>query len=382
MRAGVIEVGALPPPDGAQLAQGFSEGLSRARRDVPLPPAPRDPALDEPARRGLQIIEAGLPDHVSAADHLETVAGLPAGLQYGVGFEDDTPGIDERLREVGRRGSGSFVDALLAADPALDGIGWAAAGPWAVVVLRAKPLEPLDGPAVQRAVEAGLRNERPTLRPDHALASLAAEVVADGVLDVDDEARFARAGGVPVNLWRLRAGPHLPTAFVSSSLTSDGPGTLHERWLDRVGSAARVTERGAVLVVVLATGEADRAALEAELAAAEPKATELVNQARAEAHLPPVSLDPRLVDAARRWLAEVHQRGCLVGSGGVRGCPGPEPAGADWWWGSQFTWFGADAGFTWDLRPAAPGDERLRRFGAAAALAADGTVWAALLLAE
>ena len=164
---------------------------------MPLPPAPRDPALDEPARRGLQIIEAGLPDHVSAAEHLETVAGLPAGLQYGVGFEDDTPGIDERLREVGRRGSGSFVDALLAADPALDGIGWAAAGPWAVVVLRAKPLEPLDGPAVQRAVEVGLRNVRPTLRPDHALASLAAEVVADGVTGFlpakDDEAGFVAA---------------------------------------------------------------------------------------------------------------------------------------------------------------------------------------------
>ena len=177
-----------------------------------------------------------------------------------------------------------------------------------------------------------------------------------------------------------RSDAHLPTQVLRSTLVDDGPGTLHEPWLDRVGVAGTVTDAGTVLTVILATGETDHAVLDAQIAAAEPKAAELVNRARAEAALPPVRPDPALVATARKMVAESIQRACFVGFDRP-GCGGHHPNGADEWFSHQTTWVSGENAFSWYLAPAQPGEDKLTRFGAAAALGPDGTVWAVLLMA-
>lgn len=381
LRRGVVATGTFPPPDGAQMTEAFLGGLTAERRSRPLPPVPRDRSLDEIAAKGLQVIEAGLPDGVSAAEHVSNVARLPAGFEYGVGFEENTPGLDERTREAGGRGSGSINEVLLAWDPALDAYGWAAAGPWSVIVFRSRTLAPGDAQLLQAALEKVVGATRNSLRMDPQLASIAAEAVADGLLDSDDDARYGRAGGVPVEVSHLRSGAHLASSLLSWTLRRDGSDSLIAPWLATVGIASKITESGTVLFVILATGEADRPALTAELAAAEPRATELVNQARAEAALPAVRLDGALVDAARQWLVEASRRGCYVGFESDPGCPGPDPKGADWWTARQSTWSGGERAFTWYLAPAQFGDDTYTRFGAAATLAPNGTVWSMLVLA-
>ena len=123
------------------MAQRFYDTVSAARRALPLPPVRRDPALDEPAKKALDLIADGVPDDVTVVRHLEREAPLAGDLQYGVGFEARTPGVDEGMRQVARRVSGTTLsEPLLAADPALDAIGWAASGPWSVAVLRSRHL--------------------------------------------------------------------------------------------------------------------------------------------------------------------------------------------------------------------------------------------------
>lgn len=382
LRAGVVDVGSLPPPDGRQMAHDFFDRINSARQAIPLPPVPHDASLDQPAGKGLQIIQAGLPEGVSAIDHLEAVAHLPIGLDYAVGFEARTPGIDDRTRREGEQRGGAFIsDPLLAADPALEGIGWAAAGPWSVVVLRARVLGTADAPSLQSALEGGVQRGRPNLRADPQLAAIAAEAVADGALDYRDQARYGRAGGVPVVVSHLKAGPHLATSILNAVLDDADAGTLSDAWLDRAGTGTKVSDSGTVIFVVLASGEADRAALATQLVVAEARAPELVNRSRAEAALPPVQPDAALMDAARQWVAEASRRGCYVSHDVELGCPGPEPRRADRWHVRQHTWYTADHAFVWYLAPAAEGDHELKRFGAAAALAADGTVWSILVFA-
>lgn len=378
---GMVGVGVLTF-DGADLAEGFFDDLTAARRTQPLPPVARDAALDELAGKGLQIVEAGLPEGVSAIDHLIAVAGLPAGLEYGVGFEEETPGLDDRVREAGARSSGVDLGAsLMAADPALQGFGWAAGGPWAVVVFRARPLTLADGPALLAGLRVGVQGSRPQLRIDDDLSALAAEAVSNGVIDDVDHARWGRAGGVPVTAWNLEPGAHLPLAGLSAILDDGEPGTLGEPWLAKVGVSADIAEGGAVLILLLATGEADRGALAAQLVAAEPKATELVNRSRAEAGLPAVQPDPRLVEAARQWVAEAARQGCYVAYD-IPGCAGTAPKGADLFYGRHGSWRGADDAFTWNLTGPEPDERTFTRFGAAATLAPDGTIWAMVAFAR
>lgn len=380
---GIAAAGALPPPDGAQRAEALFDEINRVRQGVPLPPAPRDPALDELAGKGLRLIEDGVPDGVAVIDHLAAAAGLSAGLEYVVSFESGTPGIDDRTREIARRPSGvAILEPLLAADPALDGFGWAADGPWAVSILRSRPLGPADGPALEAALAAAIQQERPGLRPDLALEAIAVAAVFDVVRNDDDDDRFRGAGGVPVSVGYVQAGPQLPTLALNSTLEKEGPRTLREPWLSRVGVAAKISDAGTVMFVVLATGEADRSALAAELTAGEAKATELVNRARAEAGLPEVRLDPALVEAAKRWVADAARYGCYVGHDGNRGCPGAEPTAGNRWWFGQRTWASGEDAFVWNLAPADRGDEKFSRFGAAATLGPDGAVWAILVLGE
>lgn len=379
--AGLVRAGALAPPDGAGEAQRFFDTIAAARTAVALPPVPRDPALDDLAGRALPLVGGSLPEGTSVLAHLRATAPLPPGLEYGVGFEEMTPGVDDRMRALAhRRGPAAFSEPLLAADPALDGMGWAATGPWSVLVLRARPLRPADAPAVQAALAGGVERARPALHREPRLDAVAAEIVADGRLGLDDAPRYGRAGGVPVHLASARDDVHLPTEALGATLRGEGPGTLREPWLGRLGVAVDITAAGAVTFIVLATGDADRAALRAQIAGAEPKAAELVNRARAEAALPPVRLDAALVTAARQLLAESVRRGCFVRVSDPT-CPGGTTPRAASWYSRQSTWVDGEAAYGWDVAPAGPGDDRLTRFGAAATLGPDGTVWSTLVLA-
>jgi len=381
-RSGVMPGGSLPPPDGTQDAQSFFNGISTARRAAKLPALVRDPGLDELARKGLQVIEAGVPDGTGPFDHVSKVLPLPAGLEYGIGFEALTPGIDDRTRRAAENDSGAPVsEPTLGADPALDGVGWAAGGPWSVFVLKARPLVPTDVPALQAAVSGAVGRARPGLRPDPGLTAITADAVADGTLGPDDQARFGRAGGVPVQLSHSWSGPSLSSLQLNADLASEGPGTLRDPWLDRVGVAATVTESGTVQLVVLATGDTDREALAAQLAAAEPKAADLVNRARQEAAVPPVRLDPSLAASARLLAEESARRGCPVAIDDP-GCPGPGPPGADLWYDRQYTWVSGEGAYSWDLSPPQAGDERFTHFGAAAVLGPNGTVWSTLIFSS
>ena len=366
------------PPSGATLATGFFEKLTAGRKATPaLDLVRRDPTLDGRASAGLRIIEAGPPDDVDIIKHLRRSAALPEGLEYAVGFEEATPGLDDRTRRLGQRAGGSNIsDALLAGDPGLEAVGWAAAGPWAVIVLQYRPLAPADGPRLQATIEADLQRRRPHLRLDSALRAVASGALEDGLLDDDDEVRLARAGGVPVVIVHHQRGPHRATSSLNWALTHDGPGTLQEPWLDRIATAVAVTDRGNVQYVVVATGEPDRRSLAAQLQAAEVQAPALVNEARATARLPAVRLDPALAVAAKRALAEAIRLGCVEGPG----CAAADPPDVDTWYVDRRVWHSGEDAFTWDLRPADDQDSALKRFGAAAALAPDGLVWTLLLL--
>ena len=381
LRSGVAAAGLVPPPDGTSFARGFVDGVQRERGALGLPAVPRDPALDEWAGKGLQAIEAGVPDGVGVVDHLLAVTALPRELEYGIGFEDQARGLDERVRELAaRKGGAQFSKRHLASDPALDGLGWRARGPWAVFVLRARLLVPADGPALQAGLVAVVQGLRPALEPDPRLEALAAEVLGDDVIDDHDDGRLARAGGVPVRVGTTRKGPHLPVLDLLRVLDDKGPGALDERWLTRAGVASRMSDDGTVRSMVVATGEADRAALDAQLDAAAATAPDLVNRSRAEALLPPVVMDPLLVRVAEGWVAESSRRGCYIGLRPEdRGCPGIDLPGIDWFLVDQATWYSPAAPFRWDLSPAQPGDERLKAFGAAAAVGPDGMVWTILL---
>jgi len=381
-RSGVAPGGSLPPPDGTQDAVAFVYGLTTARKAMKLPALVRDPALDGVAKRALQVIEAGVPDGIGALEHVTRVLPLPSGLEYGIGFEDLTRGIDDRTRRTAEVESGAPVSRrTLAEDPALDGFGWAAGGPWSVFVLRARPLVPTDAAALQAEVSGAVGRARPGLRPDPGLTAIAADAVADGTFGPDDQGRLGRAGGVPVHLSHSWSGASLPSLQLDGELSSEGPGTLRDPWLDRVGVAATVTGSGTVVVLVLATGDTDRAALAAQVAEAEPKATELVNRARQTAGVPPVRLDPSLVASAKLLAEESARRGCLVAMDDP-GCPGPGPPGADEWYSRQYTWVSGEAAYAWDLSPTRAGDERLTHFGAAAVLGPDGTVWSTLVFSS
>ncbi len=378
---GTNEVGAneVWSPSGATLADGFFKEVTTSRNATPLAAIRREPALDRRAEDGARMLAAGLPDDIDVGRHLDQEAPLPEGLEYGVGFEDETPGLDERTRRAGeRRGGSTISDALLAGDPGLDAIGWAGSGPWAVVVLQYRPFTPADGSPLQAALESALQRKRPKLRPDPALTAVATEAVADGLIDDDDEVRFATAGGMPVRIVHRQRGPHRSTGTVNRALTHDGPGTLQEPRLDRVGIAAKVTDRGNVLYVVLATGEADRSALEAELRAAEPKAQKLMDDARSSKGLPPLRLDPALSQAARQSLGQAIRLGCFPLD---PGCPAAEPRRADQWYDRQLTWFSAEDAFTWNLSSEDDPAGELKRFGVAAAAGPHGGVWSMLLLA-
>jgi len=168
---------------------------------------------------------------------------------------------------------------------------------------------------------------------------------------------------------------------LSNTLATNGPETLREPWLDRLGVAVDITERGAVLFLVLASGETDRAALDAQIAAAEPKATELIGQTRREASLGPVRLDPALVTSAKQLALESARRGCFVAMDDPA-CPGGGRPGADKWYSRRSTWVDGEAAYTWNLSPAQPGDDRFTRFAAAATLGPDGTVWSTVVFAS
>src|SRR5687768_1614830 len=77
LREGVVRTGALPPPDGEQMARSFFRTITEERRAVPLPPVGRDPVLDLHADKGLKAIEAGVPQGVKVIHHMESTAPLP-----------------------------------------------------------------------------------------------------------------------------------------------------------------------------------------------------------------------------------------------------------------------------------------------------------------
>lgn len=377
-RPGAVGAGVVRGPGGGRLADEVFEGLSGQRRTTSLPPVLRRHELDERAVTGLQVVLAGLPE-VDPVDHVARTVGLADGLEYAVGFASETPGLDEATRRAGTRLHDNLHQSLLAADPSLDGIGWAAAGPWAVFVLQFRPVRPADAPAIEVAARAALAEERPALQADAALDRLAANAVADGQLTTDDEVRLARAGGVPVRLVHEQGGAHRVTSTLNWALSHDGPGTLHEAWLRRFGVAALVTDQGDVLSVVVATGEANRAEVADSIMAAEPKMAELMAEVRTTDGLPGLRLDPRLAGSARRALAEAIGLGCFAGD---PGCPAPDPGDADLWYSRERAWYSPEDAFTWRLDPFAGDDLRLKRFGAAAAIGPDGAVWSLLLLAS
>lgn len=369
---------ALPTtPDGAHLAQNTVDTIAEARKQATLPPVPREPALDDKARAGLAVILAGLPEGVTAIDRLFAVAKLPVELNYGVGFEKDTPGLDEAGRQAGRRGGYSVSEALLAGDPALDGIGWAARGPWAVLVFRARRLGPADAPALQNAIDAAIAHQRPNLQRDAALSTLAADAVTDSEVSYDDAVGFNRAGGVPVYLDYTENDTYLPSQFLDIRLAKDGPGTLREPWLRRVGAALKITDTGTVVYVVLAAGEADQAALAHDIEAARPKATELVNHRRVELGLKKLRLDPGLDALAGRTLAEALQRQCFPG---LDRCSGRFPKGTDSYYTQMSPYSSPEGAFDLAMYRE-DGDESFTRFGAAATIGPGGLVWSVLLLA-
>lgn len=365
------------PKDGSSGAEELVDELFKARAEARLPSAPRDPTLDEKARTGLAVILAGLPEGVTAIDHILDKPKLSEGLTYGVVFEEETPGLSEAERHQGRRGGYTISNELRGSDPALDGIGWAARGPWAVIVFRSRHLVPLDAPALQKALEAALARDRPGLQNDPALSGLAAAVVADGVVTYEERAGLGRAGGVPVTLSYTETASRLPSSFLNARLADEGPGSLHEPWLRWVGAAATVTETGVVTYVVLATGEAERPRLVGELDAAAPQAADLVNRHRTELGLPKLRLDPVLAGAARKALADATDRQCFAIDDN---CPAQFPKAADYFYGEKHLWYSPEAPFTWRLERQ-EGDEQYRRFGAAATIGPDGLVWTVLLLA-
>lgn len=188
---------------------------------------------------------------------------------------------------------------------------------------------------------------------------------------------------MPVRITHHQDGLHLPTSLMRSTLDDEGPGTLREAWLTRVGVAVNIGGDGTVTYLVLATGETDRGPLNAQLDAAAAQATAAVNRSRAEAALPPVRLDPALMAAAKEWTVEASDRRCFVAyASSPRSCPGADPRGADVYWANQQTWWDADEPFDWYLAPAELGHDRLRWFGTAATIGPDGTVWSVLLMAE
>jgi len=333
--------------------------------------------LDDKARAGLRIIEGGLPEGVSAIDHLSDVAELPAELSYAIGFEKDTPGLDEAAGRETRRGGYSMSERLLAGDPALDGIGWAGGGPWAVIILRARRLGPDDTPALEKGLETAIAQERPALRPDPALKGLAAIAVINSDVSYQDVEGFGLAGGVPVHLEYSETETFLPSQFLNIRLDKKSPASLHEPWLSRFGAAAKITDTGTVVYVVLAAGEADRPALVRQIAEAEPRAAELVNRERTKLSLPEVRLDARLVTAAREVLLEAVKRKCFSADDH---CAAPFPDAAESSYQRRSTWFSPEEAFTWDLGRD-EGDDTYRRFGVAATIGPDGMVWSVLLLA-
>lgn len=233
----------------------------------------------------------------------------------------ETPGLDAQVREAGARSQGVGVALeVLAAEPALERIGWAAAGPWSVTVLKARQLTPTDAPALQAALDRHVERTRPALHADPALAATATatatEVIADGQVADDDMGRIGGTGGVPVFTWHRWNGAHFPALDLNNLLAGDA-GEIRETWLKRVGVAVAITAGGRTTFMVLATGAKDRASLAAELAAVEPRAAELVNRSRAEAALPPVRLDAALIDAAKALAGRVGPPGVLrrVGRG-------------------------------------------------------------------
>jgi hypothetical protein len=324
-----------------------------------------------------------VPDGTTPIDHIAGVAPLPEELRYAIGFEHETPGIDEKDRELAGRWSGNDIsDALLGADPALEAIGWAARGPWSVLVLRLRELRPPDAAPLRAAIEASLQRSRPKLLLDPALAALAAEAAADARISDEDDFIVGRSGGVPVSVNHSYTGPHAPTSDWNATMEGEGPGSLNEPWLDRAGVAVTITDTGRVVYVVLATGETDRAALSAELDTMQARAVELVNRARAEVALPPVTANPALTAAARGWATEMSERGCYVGLGGSGGCPGLYRPDVDQVYVDRSPWSGPEDAYTFSLAPAQAGDELLKRFGAAAVLGPDGTVWSVLAFAR
>jgi uncharacterized protein YkwD len=381
-REGMVEAGTVPPPDGAQMAQEFFGGLNTVRRDLARPQLPRETALDEAAEKGLQAMEAGVPDGATTLDHIEGVAPLPEDLRYAIGFEPDTPGISEKDRELnGRRSGNDISEALLGADPALQAVGWAARGAWSVFVLRIRELRPPDAAPLKAALETSLQRSRPKLLLDPGLAAIAAEAAADGRISDEDDFVLGRSGGVPVAVTHSYTGPHAPTSDWNATMEGEGMHTLNEPWLNRAGVAVTITEAGRVVYVVLAAGEPDRAALSAELEAMQARAADLVNRARAEAALPSVAADPALTAAARGWAAEMSARGCYVGLSGSGACPGLYRPDVDQVLVDRSLWRGAESAFTFYLAPAEAGDEKLKRFGIAAVLGTDGTVWSVLVFA-
>jgi hypothetical protein len=377
---GIVNAGKVPPLDGARAAEIFYRDVSNARKALPLPPLARQPELDVLATTGLQHITAGLPEGVAAVIHIDTAAPLPEELQYFVGFEESMPGLSEALLEQGRRRTGeSISEAALAADPAFVAVGWAADGPWSVFVARARALTPADGPALQAALEMVVREQRPALATNADLARIAGDALADNLVDSGDVDHLKRAGGVPVKLSFEDDELEFHSNLLRNTLGDEGPGTLREAWLTSVGVAAKVTEAGKVLFIVVATGEVDHAVLAAEIAATESKAPDLVNKARAEAALPPVSWDPALAVLARQWVAEASRRGCYVGFDDQPDCPGTLPQAAESVYASRRIWSRTEGAFTWYLAPAQHGDDQMKRFGAAAAIAADGVLWCVIM---
>jgi hypothetical protein len=179
-------------------------------------------------------------------------------------------------------------------------------------------------------------------------------VLGDAVLDDHDDGRYARAGGVPVTVTHTETGPHLPVLSLVAALGGEGPGSLDESWLTQAGLATRISD-GTVQFLVLATGEADRAALNAELDAAAVNVADAVNRARADAQLPPVVAHPQLEQMARGWVRESSKRGCSIGlRPEERGCPDVTLDGIDSFWVDQATWYSATSPFQWTCRRPSP----------------------------